>query len=1010
MGVCVNAATQTISNRWILLAFHLLISTQFVWSQKSFTQKKLRKDPLEDSIAHYLLKKQAGQVLIFSSLWNEKVKKKKGENSLEHGQSLNILGDALRRTNQLAKADSVLNKSLQIKLKWLGESHIEVANTYFSFGHLNQKLWNFETTENYYLKALKIKTELLGNENSEVAAICYSLGNFYERFGKYADSEKYYVKSLEISEILQDEKDIKLADVYNGLGVLYLETGDFQKAEFNLVKSIDLTIKNLGDKNILLSDPYNNLGNMFEKLGSFEKARYYFLKSLQICLANYGENHSEVSDSYNNLGVNSLDSKNNKEAETYFLKSIQIKGRILGDSSYEMSDHYFNLGNFYFMIKKYNDAEKEYLRAYRITQRTFRKIRYEMSDLLNNLAAVYTELGNYKTAEQFELKSLEVLKESLGENHPQVAKHLSRLGQFYMNLEDLETSEKYYLQFQKLEIEALERYFPFLSEEEKEKYFDIETLYIEDFKLFCLHRYSTQKSISAQLFNQQLASKGILLNNAVKWRNRIKSTTDQSTIALYNEWNENQNVVLKLSQSTNIEERSGLDSIKRSTEQIEKLLSIKSESFAKLSERKKVTWKDIQGRLKPNEAAIEIIRIQKPQDRKTKNDSIEFAVQQTIYPDSVFYAFLIVKPGVEFPAMLVLKNGNDMETVHFKSYKKAIRNRAEDKNSYSFFWQSLEKQLNGIQKIYLSPDGIYHKININTLKNTQTGRYLISEKSISLVTSTKDILENPIEGIGNKEAVLVGFPEFYESDSMANHQNKEKKTLNPIPSSKEEVLKIEALLLENNWQVKGLTEKLASEENIKSMFRPKLIHFATHGFFQSDSVAGNNTLLRSGLLLSRAGTSLEGKASSNKEDGILTSAEAMNLDLDQTELVVLSACETGLGEIKNGEGVYGLQRAFKVAGSKSIIMSLWKVSDEATQELMVSFYKYWLGRQSSPQNPEKGLKGRNPNAKVALSPSLADVGNLAGETKRSAFLKAQIDLKKKYPHPFHWGAFVLVGE
>jgi CHAT domain-containing protein len=129
--------------------------------------------------------------------------------------------------------------------------------------------------------------------------------------------------------------------------------------------------------------------------------------------------------------------------------------------------------------------------------------------------------------------------------------------------------------------------------------------------------------------------------------------------------------------------------------------------------------------------------------------------------------------------------------------------------------------------------------------------------------------------------------------------------------------------------------------------------------------------MRSGLLL--AGCE---NPKSEGEDGVLTAEEAMNLHLENTELVVLSACETGLGDVQNGEGVFGLQRAFQQAGAKTILMSLWKVSDEATQLLMSEFYSAFLN----------------------------------GKPKREAFKTAQLKLREKYESPYFWGAFVMVGE
>lgn len=211
--------------------------------------------------------------------------------------------------------------------------------------------------------------------------------------------------------------------------------------------------------------------------------------------------------------------------------------------------------------------------------------------------------------------------------------------------------------------------------------------------------------------------------------------------------------------------------------------------------------------------------------------------------------------------------------------------------------------------------------------------------------------------------------------------------LTRLPGTEKEIKDIEKFLKSKKWDVNSYL----GDNALKTAYNPRVLQIATHGLFLEDVYLGNkeifgfqtkevveNPLLRSGLFFTGAGNYL--KSDSTKtigdENGLLTAYEAMNLDLDKTELVVLSACETGEGDINNGEGVFGLRRAFQQAGAKSVIMSLWEVNDEATQKLMSSFYSKWV----------------------------------TGMPKRKAFSEAQQEVRKQFPEPYYWGAFVMVGE
>jgi CHAT domain-containing protein len=326
-----------------------------------------------------------------------------------------------------------------------------------------------------------------------------------------------------------------------------------------------------------------------------------------------------------------------------------------------------------------------------------------------------------------------------------------------------------------------------------------------------------------------------------------------------------------------------------------------------------------------------------------------------------------------------------METRYFKYYRNAITGRIRDEFSYGIFWKPIQDEIGQASTIYLSADGIYNQINLEAIP-TPDGKYVIDNTNLVLVSNSKDLFLRKIStklSLPENTASMFGNPTFYLTASAG-------KPISSLPGTEKEVNQVQFMLKQKGWVTAEFIESAASEENVKEINSPKIFHIATHGFYRptmqarlEDELQANeatlhqNPLMRTGLLLKGAGDLMEKTSFNyNMENGILTAYEAMNLNLDKTDLVVLSACETGLGDLEAGEGVYGLQRAFLVAGAKVLIMSMFKVDDEATQKLMLIFYQKWLNS-----------------------------GNL-----RESFIDAKKELRVEYPDPIYWGAFMMIGQ
>jgi CHAT domain-containing protein len=481
------------------------------------------------------------------------------------------------------------------------------------------------------------------------------------------------------------------------------------------------------------------------------------------------------------------------------------------------------------------------------------------------------------------------------------------------------------------------------------------------------------------VYNNILATKALLLSSNIKLLDKILHSKDSILIALYNEWvseKEYQISLLSFSKKQLQEQGIDLEQIQSNIERLEKDMSQRSELFFKEKLSHKVIWEDVRSKLQENEFAIEIIR---------------FRQFNKVFTDSVLYAALILDRNTkDNPDMVLLPNGKQMEKRYLKYFRNTATLNAPDEFSYNVYWQPIKNKIPDGALVYLSSDGVYNQINLEMMPKKGTENYVIDQNQIVLLTNTKDLLQMETMTAGNNSRkktkepkklvntnpyVFCGSPVFYTGNKVT------KKNVPDLPGAEKEIIDLNTLLVSSDKSTLMLIDQNVTEDTIKSLRSPKVLHIATHGYFK-ESKAGNeddiasNPLLNSGLMLRGSGDIVDNPDNKyvNQKEGILTAYEAMDLPLENTDIVVLSACETGRGEVQVGEGVYGLQRAFLIAGAKSIIISLFKVNDEVTQKLMVSFYQKWLK---------------------------------SGD-KRQAFVEAKKEIKQQYKEPIYWGAFLMI--
>ena len=928
--------------------------------------------------------------------------------NLNLAQSIYNMAALYQSIGRNEEAKSLLKEAFEMFRRLYKYDHPELAKSINNVATIYKTMGLYEEAESLYQEALEINRRLYKYDHPELAESISNIAALYNAGGRYKEAEPLYQEALEMYRRLYKYDHPDLAQGINNMAALYQSMSRYQEAESLFKKALEMRRRLYKSDHPDLAQGINNMAALYQSTGRYQEAESLFKEALKMMRRLYKDDHPDLTKSINNMAGIYKDMGQYGEAEPLFKESLEMTRRLYHYDNHDLAIIISNLAGLYHSIGRYKEAEPLYKESLEIMRRLYKDGYYDLAQNINNMAELYKAMGRYKEAEPLYKESLKMYRRLYKGDNSDLASIIYNTAGLYKSMKRYKEAEPLFLEALSTEKRLFNNNSYGLTEEELGYLWNTFADKFELFSSFVIQRDSENPMIREQYYNSHLFSKALLFKSTQKVKQQILSSNDKDLIKKYNKLRsigEKKNKYGSLTKEELLRIRMNYDSLVTSGRELEKELSLRSEVFANEYDKKDVIFSDVRSKLNDNEAAIELIRIQ---------------YYDKHWTDTVYYAALIVtKQTKKYPEYVLIENGKELEKEYLAEYQSKNANVSQtfDKDviSYSRYWSKISEKLKGIKRVYISLDGVYNQISLQSLYNPETGKYLGEDLDLRILTSTKDLVKgkngrkvnkrsaelfgNPSYRLGKKsyEKIAANIPLVTQRGDILNDNVKEGLKggdyCKELPETEQEVKEIYSLLKDKGWSCNLYTDSMALEERVKSVQNPGILMISTHGYFLSDMekkedkflLMGkekervyDNPLLRSGLILAGACNWEERlKENQNYDDGKLTANEVMNMNLDNTDLVVLSACETGLGEVRNGEGVYGLQRAFQQAGAKNVLMSLWKVNAESTKKLMVSFFKKWL----------------------------------SGEEIHEALKDAQNELRQipEYDHPSYWSAFVLIG-
>jgi len=808
-------------------------------------------------------------------------------------------------------------------------------------------------------RAYEVAVDAFGETHPDTLGSLNNMAFLYSRQGRYGEAEPLYARALELSRQTLGETHPQTLGSLNNMAGLYSRQGRYGEAEPLFARALELRRQTLGETHPDTLQSLNNMASLYSRQGRYGEAEPLYARALELSRQTLGETHPDTLISLNNMAFLYYNQGRYGEAEPLYARALEVRRQTLGETHPDTLTSLNNMAVLYRRQGRYEEAEPLYARALELRRQTLGETHPDTLQSLNNTALLYSRRGRYGEAEPLLARALELRRQTLGRAHPDtLLAHLNTAVNLAAQARPAEAARL---------LSAMEG--PLLDWLGAEIYSTDSTAVARQLVASQRSYLSVALSLAIAHPDQERAHetaasallrfKGLQAEEEAVIARLVRRGRDPQAGALAVEIRELRATLAKAFHGGVGPQQ--VEALTQALDTKERALGRLSRDYRDQLKVREANLTDLQGALEGGAVLVEFSRYQLVDFQKWTLGANRWAAVVVQGYDRVEAIDLGPVAGTDDLVGPLIAGGADAQDAGRALYDRLIAPLG----------------LGPDDRVVIAPDGLLHLVPFHRLVMPD-GRYWAETATLRQVQSGRDLLrprhDRPATGllaIGGVDfdgaplqvASAKGAARSAGSDPLAGEVERSRAAaaemlrggFAKLPGSAREVDEIQAL-----YRVARPAEPLdvwkrseASEARLLAQTRPpRVLHLATHGFYRAATGAADRPMLLAGIALAGANQAL----SEAGEDGILYALEAQSLNLEGTELVVLSACETAQGVIGHGEGIYGLVRALRTAGARNVLVTLRTVGDRSAAAFMKTFYTRWLSQPSGRSDPARALE------------------------------------------------------